>query len=145
MPYLLSGELEQLRKSVKNFAREVVAPVSAHHDATKSFPYKVVQQMAATGYWVDHFALRSNNSAGSISPSLSRLRRRFGIEEAQTHVLVHYDAGMRQTSGVPFKRQASVAKLVSSKLALDNARDSKQTQGDYGFMNEWLVAGHCRD
>ena len=31
------------------FAREVVAPVAAHHDATKTFPYDVVRQMGEMG------------------------------------------------------------------------------------------------
>jgi alkylation response protein AidB-like acyl-CoA dehydrogenase len=45
----LDSEHEQLRKSVEEFAREVVAPVAAHHDATKTFPYDVVRQMGAMG------------------------------------------------------------------------------------------------
>ena len=45
----LSPEQEQLRKTVEAFAREVVAPVAAHHDATKTFPYDVVKQMGEMG------------------------------------------------------------------------------------------------
>ncbi|GAC1439665.1 MAG: acyl-CoA dehydrogenase family protein [Mycobacteriales bacterium] len=45
----LSEEQEQLRKTVEAFARDVVAPVAAHHDATKTFPYDVVRQMAQMG------------------------------------------------------------------------------------------------
>jgi hypothetical protein len=45
----LSEEQEQLRKTVEAFAREVVAPVAAHHDATKTFPYDVVRQMGQMG------------------------------------------------------------------------------------------------
>ena len=45
----LSEEQEQLRKTVEAFAREVVAPVAAHHDATKTFPYAVVRQMGQMG------------------------------------------------------------------------------------------------
>src|SRR3954452_13800784 len=45
----LNEEQEQLRKTVEDFAREVVAPVAAHHDATKTFPYEVVKQMAEMG------------------------------------------------------------------------------------------------
>lgn len=51
--YLATGQLpdeyEQLRKSVADFARTVVAPVAAKHDAEHSFPYEVVQGMADMG------------------------------------------------------------------------------------------------
>ena len=51
--YLATGalpdEYEQLRKSVADFARTVVAPVAAKHDAEHSFPYEVVRGMADMG------------------------------------------------------------------------------------------------
>ena len=46
---VLNTEQEQLRQTVAAFARDVVAPVSAHHDATKTFPYEVVRQMGELG------------------------------------------------------------------------------------------------
>jgi len=45
----LTEEQEQLRKTVEGFARDVVAPVAAHHDETKTFPYDVVRQMGEMG------------------------------------------------------------------------------------------------
>jgi alkylation response protein AidB-like acyl-CoA dehydrogenase len=45
----LPDEYEQLAKTVRDFAREVVAPVSAQHDAEHSFPYAVVAGMAEMG------------------------------------------------------------------------------------------------
>ena len=45
----LPDEYQQLTKSVRDFAREVVAPVSAKHDAEHSFPYEVVAGMAEMG------------------------------------------------------------------------------------------------
>ena len=45
----LPDEYEQLVKSVRDFARGVVAPVSARHDAEHSFPYEVVAGMAEMG------------------------------------------------------------------------------------------------
>ncbi|WP_241383694.1 acyl-CoA dehydrogenase family protein [Rhodococcus sp. CH91] len=51
--YLATGQLpdeyEQLRKTVADFARTVVAPVAAEHDAAHSFPYEVVAGMAEMG------------------------------------------------------------------------------------------------
>ena len=49
MDMTLDAEQEELRRTVEKFAREVVAPVSAHHDETKTFPYEVVKQMGELG------------------------------------------------------------------------------------------------
>jgi alkylation response protein AidB-like acyl-CoA dehydrogenase len=48
-------------------------------------------------------------------------------------------------SGKEFKAQASIAKLVASEAAMDNAREATQIFGGYGFMNEYLVARQYRD
>ena len=45
----LPDEYQQLVKTVRDFAREVVAPVSAKHDAEHSFPYEIVSGMAQMG------------------------------------------------------------------------------------------------
>src|SRR3954468_10945909 len=45
----LSDEQLQLKKTVEEFAREVVAPVSYQHDRDKTFPYDVVRGMADMG------------------------------------------------------------------------------------------------
>jgi hypothetical protein len=45
----LTDEQEALRRTVEQFAREVVAPVSYTHDRERSFPYAVVRAMAGMG------------------------------------------------------------------------------------------------
>ena len=45
----LPKEYEDLRQSVADFARTVVAPVSAKHDEEHSFPYEVVAKMGEMG------------------------------------------------------------------------------------------------
>src|SRR6202022_3340037 len=45
----LPKEYEDLRDTVAEFARTVVAPVSAKHDEEHSFPYEVVAKMAEMG------------------------------------------------------------------------------------------------
>ncbi|MBW3646666.1 MAG: acyl-CoA dehydrogenase family protein, partial [Actinobacteria bacterium] len=45
----LTDEQVALRRTVEQFAREVVAPVSYHHDRTRTFPYDVVRQMGEMG------------------------------------------------------------------------------------------------
>ncbi len=45
----LTDEQVSLRKTVEEFARGVVAPVSYAHDKAKTFPYEVVAGMADMG------------------------------------------------------------------------------------------------
>jgi alkylation response protein AidB-like acyl-CoA dehydrogenase len=45
----LPDEYEQLAKTVRDFARAVVAPVAAEHDKQHTFPYEVVAGMAEMG------------------------------------------------------------------------------------------------
>jgi alkylation response protein AidB-like acyl-CoA dehydrogenase len=65
----------------------------------------------------------------------------------RTHVArcAYRDAVARMLAGQPFKREAAIAKLYSSTIAVDNARDATQVFGGYGFMNEFPVARHWRD
>src|ERR1700755_3698047 len=45
----LPKEYEDLRDTVADFARRLVAPVSAKHDEEHSFPYEVVAKMGEMG------------------------------------------------------------------------------------------------
>src|SRR6476469_158420 len=67
--------------------------------------------------------------------------------EARAHVArtAYYDAAAKMMAGQPFKKEASIAKMVASEAAMDNARDATQIFGGYGFMNEFVVARHYRD
>jgi short-chain 2-methylacyl-CoA dehydrogenase len=59
--------------------------------------------------------------------------------------LAWYDAAARLVAGVPFKKEASIAKLIASNAAMDNARDATQIFGGAGFMNESPVGRFYRD
>ncbi len=67
--------------------------------------------------------------------------------QARTHVarLAYYHAAFLMDSGKNFKAEASIAKLVGSEAAMDNARAATQIFGGYGFMDEYPVARHYRD
>ncbi|MGW2556108.1 acyl-CoA dehydrogenase family protein [Streptomyces sp. NPDC001635] len=65
--------------------------------------------------------------------------------KAHTARLAWRDAASRMVSGEPFKKEAALAKLYSSTVAVDNARDATQVHGGYGFMNEYPVARMWRD
>jgi len=64
---------------------------------------------------------------------------------AHTARLAYYDAAIRLTSGREFKRQAAIAKLHASEVAVQNAREATQIHGGYGFINETPVARMWRD
>ncbi|WBL19428.1 acyl-CoA dehydrogenase family protein [Citricoccus sp. NR2] len=49
MSHQLSDEEQALVEAVREFTQEVVAPVSARHDAEHSFPYEVISQMGEMG------------------------------------------------------------------------------------------------
>ncbi|MDI3404327.1 acyl-CoA dehydrogenase family protein [Streptomyces cavernicola] len=65
--------------------------------------------------------------------------------KAHTSRLAWRDAASRLTSGEAFKKEAALAKLYSSTVAVDNAREATQIHGGYGFMNEFPVARMWRD
>ncbi|MFC3985349.1 acyl-CoA dehydrogenase family protein [Streptosporangium jomthongense] len=67
--------------------------------------------------------------------------------EVRTHTarLAYHHAAERMLAGEPFKKEAAIAKLVSSNAAMDNARDATQIFGGYGFMNEYPVGRFYRD
>ncbi|GGK66980.1 acyl-CoA dehydrogenase [Sphaerisporangium melleum] len=67
--------------------------------------------------------------------------------EVRTHTarLAYYHAAEKMLAGEPFKKEAAIAKLVSSNAAMDNARDATQIFGGYGFMNEFPVGRFYRD
>jgi butyryl-CoA dehydrogenase len=73
----------------------------------------------------------------------------FKIAEMETRAHVartaYYDAASRLLAGLPFKKEAAIAKLFSSEAAVTNAREATQIFGGYGFMNEYPVARHWRD
>ena len=76
----------------------------------------------------------------AIAFKIARMEARAAASRA-----AYYDAAALMLSGKPFKKAASIAKLVSSEAAMDNARDATQVFGGYGYMNEYLVARHYRD
>ncbi|GAA2118825.1 acyl-CoA dehydrogenase family protein [Streptomyces synnematoformans] len=64
---------------------------------------------------------------------------------AHTSRLAWRDAASRLVHGEPFKKAAALAKLHTSTVAVDNAREATQIHGGYGFMNEYPVARMWRD
>jgi short/branched chain acyl-CoA dehydrogenase len=59
--------------------------------------------------------------------------------------MAYYHAASLLLAGKSFKKEASIAKLIGSEAAMDNARDATQIWGGYGYLNENPVARHYRD
>ena len=76
----------------------------------------------------------------SIAFKLARMQAR--VHAAR---LAYYDAAVKIITDRPFKQEASIAKLLGSEAAMDNARDAAQVLGGYGYLNSSPVARHYRD
>ena len=59
--------------------------------------------------------------------------------------LAVYRAAWLHDEGLPFKREASMAKLYASEAAVTAAREAIQIHGGYGFMDEFAVSRFYRD
>ncbi|MGW4329321.1 acyl-CoA dehydrogenase family protein [Nocardia sp. NPDC004573] len=90
---------------------------------------------------------KEREAFGSVIGRNQAIAFKIARMEARAHAArtAYYDAAALMLAGKPFKKQASIAKLVASEAAMDNARDATQIFGGYGFMNEYAVARHYRD
>ncbi|MCN0180196.1 acyl-CoA dehydrogenase [Salinispora arenicola] len=90
---------------------------------------------------------RERHAFGRPIGSNQAIQFKIADMELRVHTarLAYYDAAQRMLAGEPFKRQAAIAKLHASTIAVDNARDATQIHGGYGFMNEFPVARFWRD
>ncbi|KQR54301.1 acyl-CoA dehydrogenase [Leifsonia sp. Leaf336] len=90
---------------------------------------------------------KSRNVFGRSIGSNQHIAFKIARMQARVHAarLAYYDAAFKLIAGVPFKMEASIAKLIGSEAAMDNARDATQIFGGYGFLNENPVARHYRD
>lgn len=73
----------------------------------------------------------------------------FKIADMATKVelarLATHRAAWLRDSGLPFAKEAAMAKLFSSEMANDLARQAVQIHGGYGFINEYPVSRFYRD
>jgi alkylation response protein AidB-like acyl-CoA dehydrogenase len=57
----------------------------------------------------------------------------------------YYRAAWLAEVGRPYKKEAAMAKLYASQIAVDVARDAVQVHGGYGYIEEFPVCRHFRD
>ncbi len=64
---------------------------------------------------------------------------------AETARQVTYAAAARKDAGLPFKKEAAIAKLYATEAAVSATREATQIFGGYGFMDETPVSRFYRD
>ena len=57
----------------------------------------------------------------------------------------YYRAAWLAEQGRPYKKEAAIAKLYASEIAVDVAREAVQVHGGYGYIEEFPVCRHFRD
>jgi short-chain 2-methylacyl-CoA dehydrogenase len=67
--------------------------------------------------------------------------------EMKTHLArnAYYRAAWLAENGRPYKKEAAIAKLYASEIAVDVAREAVQIHGGYGYIEEFPVCRHFRD
>ena len=65
MDFTLDDETQLLQRTVRDFARQVVAPAAGELDRTKAFPYEIVAQMAELGWMGIPFPEEVGGAGGS--------------------------------------------------------------------------------
>lgn len=90
---------------------------------------------------------RERKTFGSPISSYQGISFKVARMQARAHNarLAYHHAAELMAAGKPFKTEASIAKMVASEAAMDNARDATQVFGGYGFINEYTVARQYRD
>ena len=66
MNFDLTDEQRLIRDTVRDFARNEVAPVAEELDRTKSFPYEIVEKMAGLGLMSIPFSDEYGGGGGDI-------------------------------------------------------------------------------
>ena len=119
MDFRLSDEQEALRDSVRDFAREVVAPVIAEHYEQHTFPYEIVRQMGKMGLFGLPFSEEHGGMGGdyfALCLALEELARvdssvAITLEAAVSlGAMPIYRFGTRGAAGAPGCRGCSAAR-----------------------------------
>ena len=59
--------------------------------------------------------------------------------------LLTFQAAALKDATKPYYKEAAMAKLYASKIAVENALDAIQIHGGYGYVREYLVERYLRD
>jgi alkylation response protein AidB-like acyl-CoA dehydrogenase len=114
--FRLSEEQEALRASVREFAREQVAPVIAEHYERKTFPYDVVRQMGKMGLFGLPFAEEHGGMGGDYFTLCLALEE---LARVDSSVAITLEAGVSLGAmpiyrfGTPAQKAAWLPRLTS--------------------------------
>jgi alkylation response protein AidB-like acyl-CoA dehydrogenase len=91
--------------------------------------------------------VREREAFGRAIGEYQAIQFKLADMEARTHTarLAYYQAAATMLRGEPFKKEAAIAKLISTDAAMVNAREATQIFGGYGFMTEFPVGRFYRD
>jgi short/branched chain acyl-CoA dehydrogenase len=157
--FRLSDEQEALRESVREFAREQIAPVIAEHYEHKTFPYDIVHQMGKMGLFGLPFPEEHGGMGGdyfTLCLALEELARvdssvavtleagislgampiyRFGTPEQQAHWLPRLTSGEALAGfGLTEPGSGSDAGAIVTRAVLDERTDEWVINGSKAFI-----------
>src|SRR3954452_579698 len=114
--FRLSEEQEALRESVREFAREQVAPVIAEHYENHTFPYDVIRQMGKMGLFGLPFDEEHGGMGGdyfAVCVALEELARVDSSVAITLEAAVSLGAMPIYRFGTPEQKQTWLPRLVS--------------------------------
>ncbi|WP_282687663.1 MULTISPECIES: acyl-CoA dehydrogenase family protein [unclassified Streptomyces] len=90
---------------------------------------------------------RQRETFGRLLAGHQSIRFRIADMEVRAHTarLACYAAAAALGRGAGFSKEAAMAKLASSRAAMENSREATQVFGGYGLMNDCPVARFYRD
>ena len=152
--FRLSEEQDALRASVREFAREQVAPVIAEHYERKTFPYDVVRQMGKMGLFGLPFAEEHGGMGGDYFTLCLALEE---IARIDSSVAITLEAGVSLGAmpiyrfGTPAQRAEWLPRLVSGEALAAFGLTEPGAGSDAGGTttravldertNEWVING----
>jgi short/branched chain acyl-CoA dehydrogenase len=152
--FRLSEEQEALRASVREFAREQVAPVIAEHYEHKTFPYDVVRQMGKMGLFGLPFAEEHGGMGGDYFTLCLALEE---LARVDSSVAITLEAGVSLGAmpiyrfGTPAQKAAWLPRLTSGEAIAAFGLTEPGTGSDAGATttravldeqtNEWVING----
>jgi short/branched chain acyl-CoA dehydrogenase len=152
--FRLSEEQEALRASVREFAREQVAPVIAEHYEKKTFPYEVIAQMGKMGLFGLPFAEEHGGMGGDYFTLCLALEE---LARVDSSVAITLEAGVSLGAmpiyrfGTPAQKAEWLPRLTSGEALAAFGLTEPGTGSDAGATttravldertNEWVING----
>jgi alkylation response protein AidB-like acyl-CoA dehydrogenase len=152
--FRLSEEHEALRDSVREFARDVVAPVIAEHYERREFPYDIVRQMGKMGLFGLPFSEEHGGMGGdyfALCLALEELARIDSSVAITLEAAVSLGAMPIYRYGTPQQRARWLPRLLSGEALAGFGLTEPGLGSDAGgtqtravldeSTNEWVING----